>query len=116
MATKCNLGEALLMSTYANLLLRQGHLQLDQIGFLIRPEIQNCQENVLRHLLCKQIPEVDPSEDTETEAFNQQFAIGSERMFGEENWTRDVILRGRTCWNLDEEKAMALRWYAMINK
>ena len=112
MATKCNLGEALLMSTYANLLLRQGHLQLEQIGFLIRPEIQNCQENVLRHLLRKH----DSLEDTETEAFNQQFAVGSERMFDEENWTRDVILRGRTCWNLDEEKAMALRWYAMINK
>ena len=106
--TKYNLGEALLMAAYADLLLRKGQLQMDQIGFLTRPEIRNCQQNVLRHLLQKRIPGFDSAVDTETEALKQQFAIGNEHTLG--HCTRDVILRGRTGWNIDEEKAMALRW------
>ena len=115
MATKCNLGEALLMSTYADLLVRKGHLQLDQIGFLTRPEIRNWHQKVFRHFLRKRLPGFDSAFGTETESFKQQVAVGTERIFGQSNWTRDVILRGRTAWNRLDEKAMALRWYAAIN-
>ena len=109
--TKYNLGEALLMATYACLLLKQGHLQLDQIGFITQPDRrQNYQTNVLRHLLHNQL-----SEFVGTDAIQLNgLAIGSEYEFTLQNWTRDAILRGRSSWSTEDERAMCLRWYANI--
>ena len=108
--TKYNLGEALLMATYAGLLLKQGHLRLDQIGFITQPDRrQNYQTNVLRHLLHNQL-----SEFVGTDAIQLNgLAIGSEYEFTLQNWTRDAILRGRSSWSTEDERAMCLRWYAI---
>ena len=106
--SKYVLGEALLMATYADLLLRRCHLKIGQIGFVIQPDKgYNYQTNVLRYLLQERLLEFDSSINTET---LKQIAIGSEYEFSTKNWTRDVILRGRSCWNLNEEKASCLRW------
>ena len=111
--TKYNLGEALLMATYAGFLLRQGHLQLGQIGFITQPgRRHNYQTNVLRHLLHNQLSECDGSVGTETIPL-KDLAIGSEYEFTLQSWTRDAILRGRSNWSLEEERAMCLRWYAI---
>ena len=108
--TKYNLGEALLMATYAGLLLKQGHLRLDQIGFITQPDRRhNYQTNVLRHLLHNQLSECDQSVGTDAIQLNG-LAIGSEYEFTLQNWTRDAILRGRSNWSTEEERAMCLRW------
>ena len=106
--SKYILGEALLMATYADLLLRQSHLKISQIGFVTQPDKgHNYQTNVLRYLLQKRLLEFDSSINTET---LKPIVIGSEYEFSTKSWTRDVILRGRSCWNFNEEKASCLRW------
>ena len=109
--SKYVLGEALLMATYADLLLRQCHLKISQIGFVTQPDKgHNYQTNVLRYLLQKRLLEFNSSTNIET---LKQIVIGSEYEFTLQNWTRDAILRGRSNWSTEEERAMCLRWYAI---